>query len=426
MLHCSRILMVCFFLCVNAMHPALAQDQYKFYYGKVIDQVTKRPLGSVNLSVRNTRQGTATGRNGEFSFFTDSIPATLVVSSIGYVTKEILLDETSFSLTIYLLPQVKELAEVEITAYQNEPFYRDDHYAVRDYEIDSGLVYLLVFRTRLLNAELICKNTKGDTVARSEVLRFMPNHLFRDCMGYMHVLSNDSGFQIFRDGERLELIHPVSLKKFDDVLKNCVASTPETFYFQKVVDHGLGVEYFGINRKTLARNTISNVVDEKRMKMLRRNEGDAGLLWTTRQPDSHEDFVNWNYIHKILYRPIKTALYQIGSYICIFNTPERQMEFYDMEGNYSYKLALQTGLVEDGRWTAEILVDKYTGKVYTLFLRNGVCSLYRIDLNTGLLNKMLSMIYPFPSKVRVYKGFAYYLYDVPGSPDNKMLFRQRL
>ncbi len=421
-----RVLIFCLSWCVLAAIDVEAQEQYKFFYGKVIDQATDRTLANVNLFVRGTRTGTVTGKKGDFSFFTDSIPATLVVSHVGYLTKEILLDETSFSLNIYLLPQVKELAGVEITAIQNEVFFRDEHYAVRDYEIDSGLVYLLVFRTRLLNAELICMNTNGDTVSQTEVLRFMPNRLFRDCMGYMHLLSNDSGFQVYRAGKGLELVHPVALKKFDDVLKNCVASTSEIFYFQKVVDHGLSVEYYGINRKTLARNTISSVKDEKRLKMLRRNEGDAGLLWMTRPPIGREDFVDWNYIHKIIYRPIKTALYRIGNYICIFNTPDRQMEFYDKEGNYSYKLALQIDGVDDGRWTSEILYDDFTGRVYTMFLKNGVCSLYRVDLNTGALKKVLSMLYPFPQKVRVYQGFVYYLYDIPGSPDNKLLYRQRL
>jgi hypothetical protein len=245
-------------------------------------------------------------------------------------------------------------------------------------------------------------------------------------MGYMHVLSHDSGFQLFRKGDRIELIHPVELKRFDDVLKNCVASTPEIFFFQKPADVGLSVEYYGINRKTLERYSISDVRDEKRLKMLRRNEGDAGLLWMTRPPVGREDFVDWNYIHKIIYRPIKTALYLIGGYICIFNTPEREMEFYDREGNYSYKLALRISEVDDGRWTNEVIIDESTGRVYTTFLRNGVCSLYRIDLNNGMLTKQLSMVFPFPQKVRVCKGFVYFLYDVPGSPDNKLVYRQRI
>ncbi len=404
---------------------AHAQHHYHFFYGKVFEQGTKRAIPDVNLSVMHTQTGTVTDRHGEFSFYTDSLPASLVVSYVGFETKTVLLDETSFSLTLYLARKASELKEVEIKADLNEPFFRDEHYAVLDYEIDSSLVYLLIYKDRLSRAELICKNLTGDTAARSAPFLFTPLKLFKDCLGTLHVLSHDSGYQVFRQEKQLHLIHPVKLKKFEDVLKNCVASTPEVLFFQKVTDHGLAVEYYGINKKTLLKHEVTQVRDDKKMKMLRRNTDDAMMLLSGRPPDSREDFVTWNYVHKILYRPVKTTLYRVGSYICIFNTPDRQMEFYDSVGNFSYKLALNADRIKDGRWTCDILVDDASQTVYTTFLRNGVCSLYKIDLNSGELRKRLSLIHDYPEKVRVYNNWVYYLYNIPGDPDNKMLYRQK-
>jgi hypothetical protein len=423
MLKYTRVLSVCILVGVFACNPVFAQ--YHFFYGKVVDQVTKQPLVDVNFSVQGTTEGTATGKNGEFSFFIDSIPANLFISRVGYITKNILLDETSYSLTIYLSPAVTELTEVEIKANANEAFFRDEHYAVLDYEIDSNMVYLLIFRQYLSRSELICKDILGDTVATSAPFNFKPEKLFKDCLGIIHVLSHDSGFQVFRRDNQLHLIHPVRLKKFDDILKNCVAATPEVLYFQKVTDHGLGVEYFGVNRKTLMKNPITRVGDEKKMKMLRRNSLDAQLLGSTMHPDSREDFVTWNYVHKILYRPIKTSLYRIGDYTCIFNTPERQIEFYDGAGAFSYKLALKTDQVNDGRWTSDFLTDEITGKVYTFFIQNGTCNVYEINVNNGMLKKRASLFHLYPRKLKIYNDWVYYLYDVAGDPDNKMLFRQK-
>ncbi len=203
MISTFRIIMAWVFILWLCPFMLCGQEQYRFFYGRVVDQETKKGLANVNLSLRGTRIGTITGKRGDFSFFTDSIPAILEVSHLGYNTKEIVLDETSYSMLIYLTKGVTELSEVEIKATIKEPFYQDPFYAVRDYEIDGGLVYLLVFRVRLLNSEVICKNIYGDTVARSEVMRFFPNRLFRDCMGYMHVLSDDSGFQIHRSGKKV-------------------------------------------------------------------------------------------------------------------------------------------------------------------------------------------------------------------------------
>ena len=404
---------------------AHAQTRYHFYYGKVYDQGTKRPLPNVNLLLAGSKTGTVTDKSGSFSFYADSIPATLVVSYIGFQTKTVLLDETSFSLSLYLSREARELEEVEIKANANEPYFRDEHYAVLDYELADSMVYLLIYRQRMSRSELICKNLTGDTVARSDPFTFTPVRLFHDCLGTLHVLSRDSGFQVYRHGKRLDLIHPVKLKKFEDVLKNCVASTAEILYFQKVTDRGLGVEYYGVNKKNLVRHSISNVKDEKKLKMLNRSAEDNFWLGNTKQPDSHEDFITWNYVNKILYRPIKTTLYRVGGFICIFNTPEHQMEFYDSIGNYSYKLALRVDKISDGRWTDDILVDATDGRVYTTFLRNGICSLYSIDLNSGNLKKRLSLEHSYPQKVQIYNGWVYYLYNVPGDADNKMLFRQK-
>jgi hypothetical protein len=421
-----RILLVLLILVFTAGINLMAQKNYIFFYGKIIDQVSKKPLANVNLSIPGSKTGTVTGKAGEFSFFTDSIPANLTVSHVGYVPKHILLDATSFSLTIYLLPAVSDLAEVEIKANVNEAFFKHDHYAVLDYEIDSNIVYMLIYRQYLSKAELICKSIYGDTVATSPPLNFKPDRLFKDCLGVLHVLSHDSGFQVFRRKDQLQLIYGVNLRKFDDVLKNCVASSDAVLYFQKVTDLGQGVEYFGINKKTLMKNPISLVRDEHKAKMLRRNEGDAYLLGQHLPPDSRSDFVTWNYVHKILYRPVKSALYRIGDYICIFNTPDRQIEFYDLTGNFSYKLAVKTGDVRDGRWTNDIVVDEMSGKVFTTFVSNGQYGLYEIDLNSGILNKRQALFHYFPEKIRVYNDFIYYLYNVPGDPDNKMLYRQKL
>lgn len=400
--------------------------QYNFYYGTVLDALTRAGIPDVNLTIPGSRIGTVTDRKGAFSFFIDSIPAKLIVSCVGFETKQILLDRTSFSLTLYLDREVKELPEVEIKARGHEPFFKDEFYAVLDYEIDSSLIYLLIFKQGHPGAELVCKNHDGDTVATSKTLYFNPFRLFKDCLGTLHVLGRDSGFQVFRQDNRLHLIHPVRLKKFDDVLKNCVAATPEFLYFKKSMNRGLGVEYYGVNRKTFVKQDITEVKDEKKLKMMRRNADDAALLMKTKHPDSRDDFVTWNYIHKILYRPIKTALYKIGDFICIFNTPEQQMEFYDLEGNFSYKLALQIDQVTFGKWTGDILIDEQSGKIYTHFVSNGQYTLYRIDLNTGLLKKRLGLFHYYPEKIRVNNDFVYYLFDVSADPDNKMLFRQEL
>jgi hypothetical protein len=102
------------------------------------------------------------------------------------------------------------------------------------------------------------------------------------------------------------------------------------------------------------------------------------------------------------------------------------MEFFDLDGNFSYKIELKTDHAGEGRWTNDILIDETTLKVFTTYLKNGILNLYEIDLNTGMLEKAISTFHTYPQKLRISGNYLYYLYDDPISPDNKMLFRQRL
>jgi hypothetical protein len=434
-------LFACFILILGFPSETAAQRTYRFFYGKVLDKETKRPLSNVNFTVRNSKVGTTSDSKGEFSFYLDTIPAILTVSHVGYSTKKIILDTSTYKMTLYLLPEAKMLREVVISAKKQETIFKDDHYAVLDFEIDSGAIYLLVYRNRFSKAELLCRTPGGDTLATSGLLPFSAKRLVKDCLGFLHVFSGDSVWQVFKRGSRIVLIHPVTTRKYDEVLEDCIASTQDLLYFKRTTNRGLGTEFYTIDRKTNFQRHISQVRDEKKAKMLRRNPEDAWMLMSPLQPDqnagklaetradmdgSRNATVEWYWVRKIIYPPIKTFLYRIGEFICIFNTPNLQMEFYDLEGNYSYKIALKLYGSGEGRWTYDILIDAITLKVYTTYLKNGVLSLHEIDLNTGELSKAITVQHLFPQKLRVFDNYLYYLYDDPQTPDNKMLFRQRL
>jgi hypothetical protein len=391
----------------------------------VTDAATRRPIPGVNLRIEGGRLGTTTDKKGAFSFFTDSLPAKLTFTHVGYETRNLLLDETSYSLAVYLKPKPLQLEEVEIRAARTEPFYKSETFSVLDYELDSGRVWMVVYRQRLMHSLLICLDIYGDTLARSADLPFRPVSLFRDCIGTMHVLGHDSGYQIYLREKKAELIHPVKLKKFESVLKNCVAASPTTLYFRKVTENGLSVEFYGVDRTTLVHKDIQQVTDRQKLRMKRRNSDDAMLLNSSHPPVSRDDFVTWNYVHKILYRPVKTKLYLSGMYVCIFNMPDKSVEFYDSLGNYSYKLRLLVDAVNVGRWTQEAEADPVTGKVYTFFNQGGRYTMYEINPDTGALTFRLTFDFVYPEKIRVYNGWVYYMYDKDSRADNKALYRQR-
>lgn len=84
--------------------------------GKVIDSVTKQPIAGVVLQIKGVTHSVATGQDGHFTFITgQKLPYTLIVTFIGYKTKEVIVDG-SF-VTIPLAENTTVLNDVVVVGY---------------------------------------------------------------------------------------------------------------------------------------------------------------------------------------------------------------------------------------------------------------------------------------------------------------------
>lgn len=88
----THLLLVCTLLLLTAW-SAMAQNTIT---GKLTDEETGEPLIGVNVVIKGTSTGTITDEGGNFSFQTDrKFPFTLMFSSIGYASKEIIVNESN-------------------------------------------------------------------------------------------------------------------------------------------------------------------------------------------------------------------------------------------------------------------------------------------------------------------------------------------
>lgn len=95
--------------------PAYGSQQ-QLLSGRIIDQETKRALASVSIRVKGTSGGTNSDVNGNFSLMVAKSPATLVVSYLGYQTRELEVKEGQANLVIGLAPLATALEEVTVQA----------------------------------------------------------------------------------------------------------------------------------------------------------------------------------------------------------------------------------------------------------------------------------------------------------------------
>lgn len=81
-------------------------------FGIVKDSVTNDPVPYVNIWLHGESIGTTTNENGEFSFKSNLNGRKVILSSIGYKTKEVVI--SSKQEIIFLKPEIIQLKEVVI------------------------------------------------------------------------------------------------------------------------------------------------------------------------------------------------------------------------------------------------------------------------------------------------------------------------
>lgn len=92
--------------------------------GTVLNAKTDEKLIGATVSIKGTTNGAATDANGEFSLITgQKLPFTLIVSSVGYLKKEILITESKVE--IRLEENTNQLSDVVVTSRRRQESVQD-------------------------------------------------------------------------------------------------------------------------------------------------------------------------------------------------------------------------------------------------------------------------------------------------------------
>jgi len=145
--------------------------------GKVTDD-QNLPLPGVNVLIKGTNTGASTDVNGNYTLDVPDGNATLVFSYIGYTTEEVLVNNRT-TINVILLPDIKALGEVVVTALGVSKETRQLGYAVSTV---SGDVMTRARETNIGNslagrvAGLNVKGTSGGPGGTAKILmRGMPS-----------------------------------------------------------------------------------------------------------------------------------------------------------------------------------------------------------------------------------------------------------
>ena len=441
-------------------------------HGRITDNQTGKPLAYVNIRISGTQDGTFTGPDGMFTLKVKRLPASLNVTCVGYEPLYYDIDRVSQNqISLSLSPKAYALKEIDIKAVNFSFVYKDLKYSILDYEIMDDKLLLLVFRTNLKNAELILLETNGDTLTISNVPEQKPKCLFKDFLGQVHYISSmGNSFQCFYDEhlKKLEFPFHTTYEKLVKTVKPFLFSLGGRLYFQELSPDGLGTN-FGYYDTAHNKQYIHSVQDDQARQNLSddmkfynlwnntmqnnqqalsasgfnpKNSNLADVSNQSKMPTVDADEIMANKLFN--YSTINAPMVKLGENdMAIFNFPKDVIELMNKEGKIYRKIPIDfhradednilAGLlgvfipISDWRWCGKIYIDDYFRKAYTTFSKKGIFRIREINLESGTLVSTFEIPLPFPEKIQILKGNAYFLVkDIGGDFEKWKLVRLKL
>ena len=431
--------------------------------GTVRNELTSKPVPEANIRVYGTTQGTPTDNNGNFTLVLSKLPATLVISCIGYDRAVYdIIEKSAAPLRVLLRPITYVLKEVEISPVSHSTVYEDKTYSVLDYELMDDHVALLVFRNVIQRAGMVLLSRGGDTLAVSDLPELPPELLRRDFLSNVHYYAKTGkSYQCYYNPENqnLDFLHPISTDSLEKYVMPYLFRISGRLYFQEKVLNGFGtsIAYYS---KDGGKRYIKNCLNDKKISEFLDDQefylkwnGAIGSYVFPEDDIENEDRFNFSIpqgeggaygknearAHRFEFYNMIYPLFKINEdTMAFFNFGNDQLEMLDPDGKViatapiSFHkgstainpLAENDRAENDGwRWGTRILTDEATHAMYAMFQRSGMVMIQKIDARTGNMGTATIIPFPFPEKIKLYKGEAFFLCKESGTKENWKLMK---
>ena len=188
--------------------------------GIVRDAVTRDFLASIHVfDEENIESGTLTNSKGKFSLEIAEFPVVLSLTAVGYHRKDLVITHyPDFALELELIPATIQIDEVAITGERYQRYLKEEAFYIKDYAFTEDFIWLTGYpQKNILRPELRVLSFSGRTLARESTGK--RPELFPDALGNVHLIQDDSVFQLHYDGE-IRKYYP---QEKDESLENLLA-----------------------------------------------------------------------------------------------------------------------------------------------------------------------------------------------------------
>lgn len=415
---------------------ASAQNDKVLNVNVIVSDSTGKVLKDV--AIYNSKQNLIGITN---NFGTTTITAHLLdavmFSHISYEQKTVKISDEN--MLVVLNAKTNILPEAEIVENAPHLAYSNKQVWVSDYKItDRGMYLILDSNTE---HSLIFLSHEQDTLARAKISKKY-DYLYEDAFGNIHLLSKDTAYQTYYDGEKLNMLYPVDIQTFKQKLMPVQVITDSLLVLQRYASMWQEILYISVNRNNKETKVLADCYGPTRewgrtyyRDMVKDGVIDAvqkdnplfpnimemlGIEQTNTFGDDaiENTYVDFESSQRARYRlqPIFSPITFFNDTIYVFDLEKDKLIKFTENGTFVKDIDIsfhRTTYRKNSRignnWDKNIIIDKALGKCYAQFTKDGHVTLKEIDLQTGTTKNTIELNHHvFPENIQIHNGIVYY------------------
>ena len=395
----------------------------------VVKNEKNKAIENVSVYIQDSLLVSITDEHGSFAYHRAKAGDKLRFAHMGYEPTYYTIKEKDLGgppVDVKMKTKSLELLEVEVTANAPHIAFDNPVRSVLDYVIADDGIYLIAYRMR--NTSVLHLSFEMDTL-HEMVISSAYKNLYKDFYGFVHVVSSENacqlGFTETADGKKKDmfLYSPMLLDNFYKTFGIIVAASDKVVITGRYAFYGMEQYYYCVTPTADTMYLLEHIVDEKM-------RDDIIDLYRFGVDRFHYYALNFYPTMFYIYNPI----YCLDNKFYLFAYTDDETIVYDSVGKELERHPLvfhehrkwNGETVVDKRWKKSMIVDRARREFYSFFVDDGLCTLMRIDLQTGMAKPVLDLSgYPFAEMLRIHDGVLYFLYPT-GNNHRQALFQVQI
>lgn len=232
-----------------------------------------------------------------------------------------------------------------------------------------------------------------------------PEEIYTDCMGYKHLITRDSAYQIYIENKQLFLLFPQEKDHFLGLLENCVGTTGNGLVYETFMHKNQTHMFIEFDTVNAVNNLLYVAQDMENYYSLREDQLRLEADWASSPNNLAAMGIVFN--HMVLSKEAYVPFFNLDTGFLILN---HRVDLAIKGNNFTSKEVFPIVYHKKESWADHIIQSENGDVFYAKLLDGGLLEIENLGKDLKSVGKVSKIMdHTFPQKLKVKDGFLYYI-----------------